>query len=124
MKYLLLIPCFTFGQISWEKFNNTHNDAVHFWAAFSVNELTYQVQSFTCPKWKESRKLLISSGITLGVIFAKEVYDKHKKHPTGFSKDDILNGSWSIPVYLIFNICRNDWKKRNDYSLQNKYLVY
>jgi len=119
MKCLLLIlPFFTFAQRS-----DNVNAALHFYGSAAINESTYQIQSYAFPKWKESRKILISNGITLACIFTKEVYDTKKKKPTGFSWDDIFVGCWSIPVYDIVNLCRYDWKKRHDYSFVNRDLL-
>ena len=121
MKYLLLIPFFTFGQL--KDFTTKYNSEVHFYTAFSINEVSYQVQSFACPKWTPTKKVLIANGITLTAIFGKEIYDKHKKNPTGFSWNDALIGCWSIPVYDIFRICINDVKKQRDYSFRNRNLL-
>lgn len=99
------------------------DDVKHFYGSVMVNEASYQIQSWAFPKMKETPKVLISNGITLLAIFGKEWYDTKKKRPTGFSCDDIFVGSWAIPIYDIFNICRNDWKHRNDYSFKNKDLL-
>jgi len=107
-KLIFLIPFFTFGQ-SFKEFSSKHNDAVHFYTAFGINEASYQIQSYAFPKWKPARKILVSNLVTLAAIFGKEFYDSHKANPTGVSKPDILNGIWSIPVYDIWNVCRRDF---------------
>lgn len=124
MKTTLIIILLTFGmkgQTIQEKFKD--DKVLHFYGSVLINESTYQIQSFAFPKSKEVNKVLISNGVTLACIFAKEFYDTKKAKPTGFSWDDIFVGSWAIPVYDIFNICRNDWKKRGDYSFVNKDLL-
>lgn len=120
MKYLLLIlPFLTFAQE-----RKIPDDVLHFYGSVAINETSYQINTWAFPKMKEHKKVLISNGITLTCIFAKELYDTKKKRPTGFSWDDIFVGSWAIPVYDIFNICRYDWKTRKDYSFANKHLLY
>jgi hypothetical protein len=119
MKILLLIPFFTFGQ----NFVTKYNAEVHFYSAFAVNEVSYQTLSLACPKWKPAKKILISNGITLLAVFGKEIYDVRKANPTGFSWPDAFVGTWSIPVYDIFRVCVNDFKKRREYSFENKRLI-
>ena len=122
MKYLLLIPFFTFSQ-TLKDFTTKYNSEVHFYTAFSINEVSYQVQTIACPKWTPTKKILIGNGITLVAVFGKEIYDKHKAKPTGFSWNDAFIGCWSIPIYDIFRICLNDFKKRREYSFENKNLL-
>jgi len=120
MKYLLIIlfPFFFKAQL-----DKIPSEVKHFYGAIIINEGTYQIQSFAYPKWTPTKKVLIANGITLTAIFGKEIYDKHKKNPTGFSWDDIFIGCWSIPVYDIVRICINDVKKRREYSFENKNLL-
>ena len=103
-------------------FTTKYNAEVHFYVPFAINDLSYHVQTWTCPKWSPAKKILVSNAITLTAVFSKEIYDKHKKRPTGFSWDDAFIGCWSIPVYDIFRICLNDFKKRDKYD--RNLLVY
>ena len=121
-KLIFLIPFFSFSQTLTE-FTTKYNSEVHFYSAFAINDLSYHVQSWSCPKWSPTKKILVSNGITLVAIFGKEFYDTKKKKPTGFSWDDALIGCWSIPVYDIVRICINDHKKRNEYSFESKRLL-
>lgn len=117
-KLIFILPFLTFAQSNFER-----DKALHFYGSVAINESTYQIQSMAFPKMKEHKKVLISNGITLTCIFAKELYDVRKAKPTGFSWDDIFVGSWAIPLYDVFNICRYDWKTRHDYSFVNKDLL-
>lgn len=110
MKYLLLLPLFTLSQLKVNSKLTIPDDVLHFYGSFAINEGAYQIQSFAFPKMKETKKVLISNGITLLAIFGKEWYDTKKKRPTGFSWDDIAVGSWAVPIYDIFNIVRYDFK--------------
>ena len=123
MKFILLIllsfNCF--GQTDWQKWSTKNNDAVHFYAAFLTNEVSYQSLSYACPKWKPAKKILISNLITSVVIVLKEVYDSKKPNPTGMSMPDMMNGGWSIPVYDICNIVRRDWLGHDCGKLNDAY---
>jgi len=113
MKYILLFILISFtcaSQTDWQKWSTKNNEAVHFYTAFGINEATYQIQSYAFPKWKPGRKMLVSNLVVLAAVFGKEVYDTRKAHPTGFSKDDIGMGVWSVPVWDIWNICRNNYR--------------
>lgn len=106
---LILLAFGMRGQNTWDKIKE-RDDVLHFYGSFAINEGAYQIQSFAFPKMKETKKVLISNGITLLAIFGKEWYDTKKKRPTGFSWDDIAVGSWAVPIYDIFNIVRYDFK--------------
>ena len=125
MKYLLLIPLFTLAQYKAPKptareWLSKHDDVTHFYGSCGINEITYQIQGLLFPKKKEVNKVLFANLVTTSCIFTKELYDTRKAKPTGFSWSDIFIGLWAILIYDIFNICRYDWKHRNDY----KKLVY
>lgn len=108
---------------TFKEFSTKYNSEVHFYTAFAVNDVSYHIQTWAFPKWSPTKKILISNGITLTAIFSKELYDTRKKKPTCFSWDDALIGCWSIPIYDIVRICLNDFKKRNEYSFENKRLL-
>lgn len=111
-KLIFLIPLFSLAQIP--------SDVKHFYASMAVNEAAYQIQSFACPKWRNSTKLVVSNLTTLAVGIAKELYDKRS---TGFSKDDLGMDIWSMPVYTIVRICINDWKGKGD-KYEIKYYYF
>jgi hypothetical protein len=127
-KLIFLIPFFTFAQYKAPKptareWLGKHDDVAHFYGSVSINEFSYQVSSWTFPKWSETKKVLISNAVTASCIFIKERYDMLKRNPTGWNWMDVFIGFWAIAIYDIFNICRFDFKRRDDYSFENKYLL-
>ena len=108
---LFILLAFGMRAQSFKEFSTKYNAEVHFYTAFAVNEVSYQSLTLACPKWKPSRKILVSNAVTLSCIFAKELYDSRKAKPTGFSWDDVFVGTWSIPIYDIVRICANDFRK-------------
>lgn len=96
--------------------NQDLNDAKHFYAAFAVQDFSYHGLEVLAPKQKVGWRLLTTSLIGFGAGFGKEQFDKtrcNRNKRTGFSKDDLFVDIWSIPVYVEFRICINDFKKRN-----------
>ena len=119
MKPLALI-ILTLGLSAQEKIPS---DVKHFYSSVALCEVTYHTQRLLLPKQKEHNRFLITIGTVLTLGVTKEVWDMRKKNPTGFSKDDLFMDSWGILCWVPFRICLNDWKKRNDYSFENKNLL-
>jgi hypothetical protein len=118
MKYLLLIPLFTFAQQGkpprpMEAFTTKYNSEVHFYGSCLINDATYSIQGLIWPNRKPAKKLLISNAVTLSLITLKETYDVYKPKPTGFGKIDFFIGFWAMLIYTIVRICINDFRNKN-----------
>jgi uncharacterized membrane protein len=125
MKTTILILLLTFGmrgQNTWDKVKQ-RDDVLHFYGAVTINDVSYHVQSFAAPKWSANKKILVSNGVTISCMVAKEFYDMRKPRPTGFSWMDIFMGSWGTIIYDIVRVCINDFKKKDEYSFESKRLI-
>ena len=112
LRILIILPFLTFAQSKPpEPFITKYNAEVHFYGSCLVNDAAYSLQGLIWPNRTPAKKLLISNATTLVMITGKEVYDIHKRKPTGFSKDDFFIGLWAIPIYTIVRICINDFRK-------------
>ena len=94
-----------------EPFITKYNAEVHFYGSCLVNDAAYSLQGLIWPNRTPAKKLLISNATTLVMITGKEVYDIHKRKPTGFSKGDFFIGLWAMAIYTIVRICINDFRK-------------
>lgn len=120
----ILFPILIRSQSTWDKIKQ-RDDVFHFYGSVIIDESAYQIQSYAFPEMKEVPKVLIANGVTLLCIFGKERFDMVKKHPTGFSWDDVFVGSWAIPVYDIFNTCRYDLRHREEaLKIQDGYFEF
>jgi len=108
-KLILLLPFIGFGQIQIGRME-IGDDIAHAYASHSINLTAYSVQKSLFPKQKLWQRLLVSNLITASALVGKEVYDMHKSNPTGFSKRDLINGGFQIPVFDFIAICFEDWK--------------
>ena len=115
MKYLLLIPFFSFAQFD-KKINNfieQHDDAAHIYATMLVTDISYHTQELLLPKQKIVNRVLLAeaTGLTAGIL--KEVNDKYRcnrNKRTGFSYMDLAFDTWGLAIYTIVRICVNDYK--------------
>lgn len=111
-KLIFILPFLTFAQSKPpEPFITKYNAEVHFYGSCLVNDAAYSLQGLIWPNRTPAKKLLISNATTLVMITGKEVYDIHKRKPTGFSKDDFFIGLWAMAIYTIVRICINDFRK-------------
>jgi len=124
MKLLLLIPFFTFAQIKVNDRITIPDGALHFYTEVLIGESAYRVQGLLFPKQKHEWKLF-NAWLTCQVAaFGKEIFDKYKRNPTGFSWDDIANDELGSHSWLMWKIAITDYRRNKyEYSFKSKHLL-
>ena len=124
MKLLLLIPFFTFAQIKVNDRITIPDGALHFYSEVLISESTYRIQTLLFPKQKHEWKLFNTWLVGQAVAFGKEIFDKYKRNPTGFSWEDIANDELGIHSWLMWKIAITDYRRNKyEYSFSSKHLL-
>lgn len=110
MRLFLLIPFFTFSQITVNKVV-IPDDAIHFYAEVAFCETIYQIQQELFPKQDSAWRLFNTWAVGQVAAFGKEIFDMYKRNPTGFQWTDIAPDQLGIHVYIMVRISLNDFRK-------------
>ena len=108
---IILLLAFGMKAQTWDKIKQ-RDDVFHFYGAMAIGETTHRISEWACPKLTFGQNMAVSNGVTIGLIFGKEIYDKHKAKPTGFSWDDVAVGLMGLATRDILKVCLRDYKSR------------